>query len=133
MPKKQKAESEQLSAKEITPVAAPSKKTVPARSKSAAATHKAPAKHASKPGEPPVAEVVQDVKAPAAATSVTTPVVAAPAPERKVVPTAASREEEIARLAYSYFEARGYEHGHAIADWVRAEQEYEARFAPVKG
>ncbi len=33
------------------------------------------------------------------------------------------REVETARLAYSYWEARGGGHGSAEADWVRAEQE----------
>lgn len=33
------------------------------------------------------------------------------------------RDVETARLAYSYWEARGNVHGSAEADWVRAEQE----------
>ena len=46
--------------------------------------------------------------------------------------------QEIARLAYSYWEARGCEagcreaaHGHAEADWLRAERELKRRFASV--
>ena len=31
--------------------------------------------------------------------------------------------EEIAKLAHSYWEARGYAHGSAEADWLRAERE----------
>ena len=31
--------------------------------------------------------------------------------------------EEIAKLAYSYWEARGYQGGSAEEDWARAEQE----------
>ncbi len=31
--------------------------------------------------------------------------------------------EEIARMAYSYWEARGRQHGHAEEDWLRAERE----------
>jgi hypothetical protein len=31
--------------------------------------------------------------------------------------------EEIARLAYSYWEARGRQHGSANEDWFRAERE----------
>lgn len=31
--------------------------------------------------------------------------------------------EQIAVLAYSYWEQRGYEHGYAEQDWLRAEQE----------
>jgi hypothetical protein len=34
--------------------------------------------------------------------------------------------EEIARLAHSYWAARGYAHGSAEADWLRAEQELRA-------
>lgn len=30
---------------------------------------------------------------------------------------------EIARLAYSYWEARGRQHGSALEDWLRAERE----------
>ncbi|MCC6862227.1 MAG: DUF2934 domain-containing protein [Bryobacterales bacterium] len=33
----------------------------------------------------------------------------------------------IARLAYSYWEARGYQGGSPEEDWFRAEQEYRAR------
>lgn len=31
--------------------------------------------------------------------------------------------EEIAALAYSYWEARGRVHGYALEDWLRAERE----------
>jgi Protein of unknown function (DUF2934) len=31
--------------------------------------------------------------------------------------------EAVARLAYSYWEARGYAHGSPEEDWLRAEQE----------
>jgi hypothetical protein len=33
------------------------------------------------------------------------------------------RHEEIARLAYSYWEARGRHRGSALEDWLRAERE----------
>jgi hypothetical protein len=36
------------------------------------------------------------------------------------------REGETARLAYSYWEARGRSHGSAEKDWLRAEQEMKA-------
>jgi len=32
--------------------------------------------------------------------------------------------EEISRIAYGFWEARGREHGHHEQDWLRAEQEY---------
>lgn len=35
--------------------------------------------------------------------------------------------EEIARLAYSYWEARGCQDGSAEEDWIRAEQELRIR------
>ena len=35
--------------------------------------------------------------------------------------------EEIARLAYSYWEARGCQDGSAEEDWFRAEQELRER------
>lgn len=35
--------------------------------------------------------------------------------------------DAIARLAYSYWEARGYQGGSQIEDWVRAEKEFAAR------
>ena len=36
---------------------------------------------------------------------------------------------EIADLAYSYWEARGYQGGSAAEDWLRAEQELRARIS----
>lgn len=35
-------------------------------------------------------------------------------------------QQEIARRAYELFEARGYAHGYAEEDWVRAERELRA-------
>ena len=44
-----------------------------------------------------------------------------------------AREEDahsaISKLAYSYWEARGYKGGSPIEDWVRAEQEYRRQAA----
>ena len=37
---------------------------------------------------------------------------------------AISEYERIAHLVYSYWEERGYQHGFAPEDWLRAEQEY---------
>jgi hypothetical protein len=37
--------------------------------------------------------------------------------------------EAISRLAYSYWEARGYVGGSAEEDWLRAEQELRASMA----
>jgi Protein of unknown function (DUF2934) len=38
-------------------------------------------------------------------------------------PTQPATYEEVARLAYAFWEARGYIHGYADEDWFRAEQE----------
>jgi hypothetical protein len=35
--------------------------------------------------------------------------------------------EEIAKLAYSYWEARGRGHGSALMDWLRAERDLNRR------
>jgi hypothetical protein len=37
--------------------------------------------------------------------------------------------EEIARLAYSYWEGRGCQGGSPEEDWYRAEREWDERFA----
>jgi hypothetical protein len=41
--------------------------------------------------------------------------------------TAAVASEDIARLAYEKFVARGCEHGHDVTDWLAAEVELSAR------
>jgi len=48
---------------------------------------------------------------------------------RKLAPAEAHapKQEEIARLAYSYWEARGGRHGSAVEDWLRAERELRLR------
>jgi len=40
---------------------------------------------------------------------------------------AVNAHEEIAKIAYGYWEARGYQHGSPEQDWLRAEQEYLLR------
>ncbi len=40
-------------------------------------------------------------------------------------------QEEIANLAYCYWEARGCQGGSPEEDWIRAEQELRARYAPA--
>jgi hypothetical protein len=37
--------------------------------------------------------------------------------------------EVIEQIAYGYWESRGYQHGRALEDWVRAEHEYRQRSA----
>ena len=53
--------------------------------------------------------------------------VATPAPVALATPSAESRRDAVARLAYSYWEARGYQGGSPEADWLRAEQEISAK------
>jgi hypothetical protein len=43
-----------------------------------------------------------------------------------------SHREVIAQIAYSYWESRGYQHGGALEDWVRAEHEYRQRLAATR-
>ena len=42
---------------------------------------------------------------------------------RGIGPVPAPTHDEIARLAYSYWEARGRRGGSALEDWLRAERE----------
>jgi len=41
--------------------------------------------------------------------------------------------QEIAELAYAYWEERGYEHGHDVEDWLQAEHDVQHRHAQEKG
>ena len=41
--------------------------------------------------------------------------------------------EEIARLAYHYYEARGQRDGHAIEDWLSAERELKHHYGNGTG
>lgn len=50
---------------------------------------------------------------------------ASAAPEAKSVPT----HEQIAVLAYTYWEQRGCQGGSPFEDWLRAERELKARLA----
>jgi len=38
-------------------------------------------------------------------------------------------QQEIAELAYSYWEERGFQSGSPLEDWLRAEQEIKKRYA----
>jgi Protein of unknown function (DUF2934) len=48
-----------------------------------------------------------------------------------VITPAQSFQDAVARLAYSYWEARGYQGGSPEADWLRAEQKVRATY-PVR-
>jgi hypothetical protein len=49
------------------------------------------------------------------------------APVAAMVTPAESFQDAVARLAYSYWEARGCQGGSPEADWLRAEQELRAK------
>jgi hypothetical protein len=52
---------------------------------------------------------------------------AMPVEAELVTPSMDPSYEEIAALAYSYWEARGYQGGSQEEDWLRAEQELRSR------
>ena len=64
---------------------------------------------------------------PAATASMPVPLIAAAEEELDSSGVSEPTLEEIARLAYSYWEARGCEGGSAEGDWLRAEQELKTR------
>jgi hypothetical protein len=47
--------------------------------------------------------------------------------EEEEGPPDAPAHQDIARLAYSYWEARGRQGGSALEDWLRAEREIQRR------
>jgi len=53
--------------------------------------------------------------------------ITAPAPVALAAKPVESHRDAVARLAYSYWEARGYQGGSPEADWLRAEQEISAK------
>ena len=57
--------------------------------------------------------------------------VAAPLAVNAVAISGADPLEVISKLAYGFWEARGRQEGQALADWVRAEEEYRQRLALV--
>jgi len=57
------------------------------------------------------------------------PVEATPAPEAVATVVLEPAYEDVARLAYSYWEARGCQGGSPEEDWIRAEQELRIRAA----
>lgn len=54
-------------------------------------------------------------------------------PAAPAVPVAAAPivldRNDVARIAYSFFAARNYQHGHEVEDWFRAENELRRRLA----
>jgi hypothetical protein len=85
--------------------------------KLATETAAAPPQRAAKPK---TAKTVVAVKSAAPRVRAARHKAASPAPE---VP-AVNPHEEIARIAYGFWEARGRQHGSHEQDWLRAEQQY---------
>lgn len=138
MPKKQKAENEQVASTETTANPAPAKKRAATTAKSAAATHKSsakrpaakkpavtePAETAAQPGVEPdyIATVLEVVET----TTIEEKQAVEPVAKSVITDPVAAREE-IARIAYSYWEARNFAPGDPLLDWLRAEEEFRSR------
>ncbi|MBV8833744.1 MAG: DUF2934 domain-containing protein [Acidobacteriaceae bacterium] len=74
---------------------------------------------------PAVEPIVAKAKAAAAGATDSAPAVMAnPAP---IAATRDVSQQEIARLAHSYWVERGYAHGSSVEDWLRAERELKAK------
>ena len=86
----------------------------------------APARVA-KPKTPRVAPVVEVASTPRVKSVKHSKAASTPLPVAEVTPVAATpgnAYDQIAKIAYGYWEARGYQHGSSEQDWLRAEQEY---------
>jgi hypothetical protein len=73
-----------------------------------------------------MAETVKKTKAPAKPKTAATGAKTTSAKAKKATATVTSigpSPEEIARLAHKYWAERGFQHGAAEQDWLRAEQE----------
>ena len=116
MPRKKTSEAEVKA--NTAPVMASAESAKPARKRastpaSSRTTHKHTA--APKSAKPAVDPETLPVVAPA---PLTPAIIAGPVSQPVEI-----SHEEIAALAHSYWEARGYQHGFAAEDWLRAEQE----------
>jgi hypothetical protein len=107
MPQKQKSEKELVASAGAATTPASRRKSTAPRSKTAAPR----SKHSATQAETPATSSVGLPASPAAA------VAAIGEPTR----------DEIASLAYGYWEARGYQGGSQDEDWLRAEQELRVR------
>lgn len=105
MPKKKIAETEPVVAAE--PVLKPAAKPVKTTSKARAPRASAKA-------------VTHKHKKTTLAALPAEPFTAGPVPSRPAAPVAEPTHEDIARLAYSYWEARGCQGGSQDEDWLRA-------------
>ena len=109
MPKRKTTPEAEVSATPATESAAKSRKSA---AKPKAATTAASHRHTRKPAQS------TEVELEAPAVSAVTP-----QQESKQEPVRVTTHEGIARLAYSYWVARGYQGGSPEEDWLRAERE----------
>ena len=101
MPKRKTTEAETA----VTPEPAKKRAT---RKPSTAVAHKHTTKKATKPVEEEVVAPAVTVEAPVAASKTDVPTVT---------------HEQIAKLAYFFAEARGFQWGDPVEDWIRAERQ----------
>src|SRR5690349_2564069 len=92
-------------------------------------------KHHSAHSDSTGAVAASPVTRPARSKVSASPIAQMPSPRSRDTRPAVRRDvvidrQAIARLAYSYWEARGFTGGSAEEDWLRAEQELRARMAP---
>ena len=86
-------------------------------------------KHGTGPGTPPV----KRPKTPRAPTTVGPESTAIRKTRASLGPLSDAEREEVARIAYTYWQARGGQGGSAEEDWLRAEEEYRERRAAPRG
>lgn len=83
----------------------------------AAGSSGVPAPRASKPAAKKTKAVAAGVETPVESQSV-------PVAETILATTAQDAHQQIAKIAYGYWAARGFHGGSQVEDWLRAEQEY---------
>lgn len=71
-------------------------------------------------------ELVAKVEAPKKAKTAATPRKAT-TKEDKVIAISKPSRDVIEQLAYQYWAQRGFQHGYAVQDWLRAERELQGR------
>lgn len=123
MPKRKTADA---TIETAVPVAEPKKRNISSKTASTATHKRTTTKKAAQPshvhGNPaPVSLAVSEPVSSPVFEPVATPIPATPDVVQPNVYTAPSHAE-IARLAYSYFEQRGYQPGSAHEDWLHAER-----------
>jgi hypothetical protein len=135
MPSKKAVKSESIVSplSDLSPAKAPRKRTTAKSSVAAPATMEKPAraaatrKKAAVAADTPVAAVTHRHKKQESITQFDDAAVAVAAPTP--APAYEPSYDEVAKLAYSYYVARGYQSGDQASDWFRAIQELKQRHA----